>query len=68
MHLLQSGVALEIIALWLGHEKPITTHTYIEADLKLKKVVSGPTPNASQYTSPSLTQQHSHLLAFLEAI
>jgi site-specific recombinase XerD len=38
MHLLQSGVALEVIALWLGHEKPITTHLYIEADLRLKKV------------------------------
>lgn len=37
MHLLQSGVDLSVIALWLGHESIITTHHYIEADLKMKK-------------------------------
>jgi integrase/recombinase XerD len=37
MHLLQSGVALEVIALWLGHEHPITTHGYVAADLKMKE-------------------------------
>ncbi|MEQ1783900.1 MAG: tyrosine-type recombinase/integrase [Hyphomonadaceae bacterium] len=37
MHLLQSGVALEVIALWLGHERPVTTHGYVEADLKMKE-------------------------------
>jgi len=33
MSLLQSGVAAPVIALWLGHEDPTTTHQYIEADL-----------------------------------
>ncbi len=37
MHLLQGGVAPEIIALWLGHEHPNTTHLYVEADLKMKR-------------------------------
>ncbi len=37
MHLLQSGVDLSVIALWLGHESIVTTHHYIEADLKMKK-------------------------------
>ena len=37
MHLLQGGVAPEIIALWLGHESPNTTHLYVEADLKMKR-------------------------------
>ena len=37
MHLLQSGVPIEIIALYLGHEQISTTHGYIEADLSLKK-------------------------------
>jgi site-specific recombinase XerD len=37
MHLLQSGVDIEVIALWLGHEKPTTTHGYVEADLTMKK-------------------------------
>jgi len=36
MHLLQSGVDISVIALWLGHESPTTTHHYIEADLAMK--------------------------------
>jgi site-specific recombinase XerD len=37
MHLLQSGVDLSVIALWLGHESPSTTHGYMEADLTMKE-------------------------------
>ena len=37
MHLLQSGVAISVIALWLGHESMTTTHRYIEADLAMKE-------------------------------
>jgi integrase/recombinase XerD len=37
MHLLQGGIAPEIIALWLGHESPNTTHLYVEADLRMKR-------------------------------
>lgn len=37
MHLLQSGIATPVIALWLGHEDPATTHQYIEADLCMKE-------------------------------
>ena len=33
MHMLQSGVAFNMIALWLGHESVNTTHRYVEADL-----------------------------------
>ena len=36
MHLLQSGVDISVIALWLGHESPTTTHRYVEADLVMK--------------------------------
>jgi site-specific recombinase XerD len=36
MHLLQSGVAFNVIALWLGHESTTTTHRYVEADLAMK--------------------------------
>jgi integrase len=67
MSLLQAGVALEVIALWLGHAKPITTHGYIEADLKMKaeclRRLTEPTP-------PKNLPRHeaSRLLAFLEAI
>lgn len=37
MHLLQSGVAFSVIALWLGHESTTTTHRYVEADLAMKE-------------------------------
>jgi site-specific recombinase XerD len=37
MHLLQSGVPFNVIALWLGHESPNTTHRYVEADLAMKE-------------------------------
>ena len=37
MHLLQSGVPFNVIALWLGHESTNTTHRYVEADLAMKQ-------------------------------
>ena len=37
MHLLQAGVDITVIALWLGHASPTTTHGYVEADLAMKK-------------------------------
>lgn len=41
MHLLQSGVDITVIALWLGHESIETTHRYIEADLSMKERALG---------------------------
>jgi hypothetical protein len=37
LHLLQSGVDIAVIALWLGHESIETTHVYIEVDLAHKE-------------------------------
>jgi integrase/recombinase XerD len=37
MHLLQAGVDISVIALWLGHESLETTHVYLEADLATKE-------------------------------
>jgi len=37
MHLLQARVDISVIALWLGHESPVTTHQYVEADLTMKE-------------------------------
>lgn len=36
MHLMQAGVDITVIALWLGHESPTTTHIYLEADMAMK--------------------------------
>ena len=37
MHLLQSGVPFNVVALWLRHESTTTTHRYVEADLAMKE-------------------------------
>jgi site-specific recombinase XerD len=64
MHLLQSGTDLAVIALWLGHESPATTHQYLEADLAAKQAVlrrlTDPGP------APARFQPDDRLLAFLQ--
>ena len=37
MHLLQSGVDLNMIRSWLGHSSIDTTHGYVEIDLEMKR-------------------------------
>ncbi|MBT7611371.1 MAG: tyrosine-type recombinase/integrase, partial [Bacteriovoracaceae bacterium] len=37
MHLLQSGVDLNVIKSWLGHVDISTTHGYVEIDLEMKR-------------------------------
>lgn len=66
MHLLQSGVDITVIALWLGHESPETTQVYIEADLKTKEQALqnvAPAGKGFQRFKPS-----DALLAFLDAL
>ncbi|MCZ7661759.1 MAG: site-specific integrase [Thermoleophilia bacterium] len=66
MHLLQSGVDITVIALWLGHEDTATTHQYIEADLAMKEAalrrLDEPALKPVRYKPPD------RLLAFLEAL
>lgn len=56
MHLLQAGVDISVIALWLGHESPATTHQYIEADLAMKERALArlhePDANIQRYRAP----------------
>ena len=55
MHLLQSGVDITVIALWLGHEDTATTHQYVEADLAMKEAalrcVEDPAPQPLRFTA-----------------
>ena len=66
MHLLQSGTDLTVIALWLGHTNPATTHQYLEADLATKEAalrrLTDPTPATSRF------QPGDRLLAFLDTL
>jgi integrase/recombinase XerD len=65
-HLLQSGVDIAVIALWLGHESIETTHVYLEADLTTKE-------RALQKLSPAGKKEPRYkaddkVLAFLAAL
>lgn len=66
MHLLQSGVDITVIALWLGHQDTATTHLYVEADLAMKEAalrrLDHPSLKHVRYRAPD------RLLAFLEAL
>ncbi len=66
MHLLQAGVDITAIALWLGHESPVTTHQYIEADLEMKKKTLDRLQ--SPKGKPITFKPSDPLLAFLEAL
>lgn len=66
MSLLQSGVAPEVIALWLGHENPNTTHLYVEADLEMKKRALDKMQAPSQ--RPRQFQPPDKLIRFLESL
>jgi len=66
MHLLQSGVPFNVIALWLGHESTTTTHRYVEADLAMKETalarLEAPDTKLRRYRAPD------SLMRFLQAL
>ncbi len=66
MHLLQSGVDLTVIALWLGHEDSSTTHQYLEADLAMKEAALKRLDEPS--TKPGRFRASDRLLGFLDAL
>lgn len=68
MALLQSGVALEVISLFLGHAHPKTTHDYIEADLKMKADCMRRLTEPKTLKHNKRGDEPSRLLAFLEAV
>lgn len=66
MHLLQGGVDITVIALWLGHASPVTTHGYIEADLAIKeRALAAIAPPATRQTRYRPTDK---VLAFLQSL
>ncbi len=66
MHLLQAGVDITVIALWLGHESPATTHMYVEADLAMKERALGRLQAAG--TAISRYRPPDKLMRFLQSL
>lgn len=66
MHLLQTGVDIAVIALWLGHESPVTTHRYLAGDLELKRRALGKLPDIC--SGGARFRASDRLLAFLDTL
>jgi integrase/recombinase XerD len=66
MHLLQAGVDITVIALWLGHEDSATTHMYIEADLAMKEAALRRLDEPN--TAPGRFRASDSLLNFLQTL
>lgn len=66
MHLLQSGVPFNVIALWLGHESTNTTHRYVEANLEMKE--KAPAPLEAPNIKLKRFGASDELLKFLQAL
>lgn len=66
MHLLQSGVDITLIAMWLGHESIETTHIYITANIELKEAAlqAIQPPKGGKFRF----QADDELLAFLKSL
>jgi integrase/recombinase XerD len=66
MELLQHGVDLTVIALWLGHESPETSQVYVQANLEMKeKALAKTTPGNVKI---GRYQPDDQLLAFLKSL
>ena len=67
LHLLQSGVELNVVRSWLGHASIETTHAYIEIDLEMKRaaIEACEPPGIG---SPPPTWREPDLLTWLEAL
>jgi site-specific recombinase XerD len=66
MNLLQHGVDLCVIALWLGHESTETTQIYLHADMRLKEKALAHA--SSSGLVPSRFHPPDPLLSFLESL
>lgn len=66
MHLLQSGVDITVVSMWLGHEDVETTHLYLTSDMTMKEkgldALHPPTQRRGRF------RPKDKLLAFLESI
>jgi integrase/recombinase XerD len=66
MALLESGVDLAVIALWLGHESLETTNIYLHSNLAMKERALGKlTPAGTDFRR---FKANDRLMAFLDSL
>jgi site-specific recombinase XerD len=68
MHLLQSGVEINVIRSWLGHAQLITTHRYAEIDLAMKTKALESCEVRGKRTSRSRWHSDPDVLSWLESL
>jgi integrase/recombinase XerD len=66
MALLHAGVDTSVIALWLGHQSPVTTHIYLHADMTIKERAHARIPEPN--TNPGRYRPADDLINFLERL
>jgi integrase/recombinase XerD len=66
MALLHAGVDTSVIALWLGHQSPVTTHIYLHADMTIKERALARIPEPD--TNPGRYRPADDLINFLERL
>lgn len=66
MHLLEAGIDISTISLWLGHESIETTHKYMRADLRLKEQALAQVKEPS--TAEFRYQPSTDILSFLDKL
>jgi integrase len=64
MALLHAGVDTSVIALWLGHQSPVTTHIYLHADMTIKERALARVTDPN--TTPGRYRPADDLINFLE--
>ena len=68
MHLLQSGVEVNVIRSWLGHVSIATTNRYIEIDLSMKTKALAACEVTSTKSTPEAIKRSPDILAWLESL
>lgn len=68
MHLLQSGVDINVIRSWLGHVDLRTTHCYAEIDLTMKRKALETCEIKSKKSSPARWHNNPEILTWLESL
>jgi integrase/recombinase XerD len=69
MHLLQSGVDLSLIKMWLGHVNLNTTHAYVEFDIEMKrKALLRSKKLGSKAELKKVLHKHENVITWLESL